>query len=56
VGTLGLPGPPAAIAAGPSLPLLTIAEGGLWRAVSSDDRWTPVVDTRPGASAPAYPG
>lgn len=56
VGTAGLPGPPTAIAAGPSLPLLTIAEGGLWRAVSSDDSWTPVVDTRPGASAPAYPG
>ncbi|HEY6747580.1 MAG TPA: LpqB family beta-propeller domain-containing protein [Mycobacteriales bacterium] len=58
VGTAGLPGPPAAIAAGPSLPLLTIAEGGLWRAVSTDDSWTIVTDdrARSGASAPVYPG
>lgn len=56
VGTAGLPGPPAAVAAGPSLPLLTVAEGGLWRAVSSDDSWTRVPDVRAGASAPVYPG
>lgn len=55
VATAGLPGPPAAVAAGPSLPLLTIAEGGLW-AVSSDDSWKKVPDARAGASAPVYPG
>ena len=56
VSTAGLPGPPAAIAAAPSLPLLTIAEGGLWRAVSFDDSWKKVPDARAGVSAPVYPG
>jgi hypothetical protein len=58
VGTAGLPGPPTAIAAGPSLPLLTIAEGGLWQAVSSNEAWTVVAEarSRTGASAPVYPG
>jgi hypothetical protein len=51
-----LPGPPTAIAAAPSLPLLTIAAGQLWRAVSPDDPWTRVAGTRAGASAPVYPG
>ncbi len=56
VGIAGLPGPPSAIAAGPSLPLLTIAAGGLWRALSPDDPWTRVPDTRAAESAPVYPG
>lgn len=56
IGTAGLPGPPTAIAAAPSLPLLTIAAGGLWRAVSTDNPWTRVPDIRPGVVAPVYPG
>ena len=56
LGAAGLPGPPTAIAAAPSLPLLTVAAGGLWRAVSPDDPWTRVADTRAGVSAPGYPG
>ena len=56
VNTAGLPGPPAAVAAGPSLPLLTVAEGGLWRAASSADSWTRVPEARTDASAPVYPG
>jgi hypothetical protein len=56
VGTAGLTGPPAAIAAGPSLPLLTIAAGGLWRALSPDDTWSRVPETGTAESAPVYPG
>jgi hypothetical protein len=56
VGTAGLPGPPSAIAAGPSLPLLTIAAGGLWRALSPNDTWSRVPDSRSAESAPVYPG
>jgi Lipoprotein LpqB beta-propeller domain/Sporulation and spore germination len=56
VSRTALPGPPSAIAAAPSLPLLTIAEGGLWRAGSSDDSWSRVANAGPGASAPVYPG
>jgi Lipoprotein LpqB beta-propeller domain/Sporulation and spore germination len=56
IGTAGLPGPPTAIAAGPSLPLLTIAAGGLWRAFSPDATWTRVPGTGAGATAPVYPG
>ena len=51
-----LPGPPSAIAAGPSLPLMTIAEGELWRAASSADDWTRVASAGVDASAPVYPG
>jgi hypothetical protein len=54
--TTGLPGPPDAIAAGPSLPLLTIAADGLWRTPTTDDAWTRAVEKRTGESAPAYPG
>ncbi|HST64208.1 MAG TPA: LpqB family beta-propeller domain-containing protein [Mycobacteriales bacterium] len=57
ISTAKLPGPPTAIAAAPSLPLLTVAAGGLWRMVSPDDPWTRVAaDTRSGVSAPGYPG
>ena len=56
VSTAGLPGPPAAIAAAPALPLLTVAAGALWRTLVTDESWTRV-GRRPGAdSAPAYPG
>jgi hypothetical protein len=56
VATTGLPGPPTAVAAGPSLPLLTIAAGGLWRTPAIGEAWTKVADKRSGESAPAYPG
>jgi hypothetical protein len=56
VATTGLPGPPTAVAAGPSLPLLTVAAGGLWRTPAIDEAWTKVADKRSGESAPAYPG
>jgi hypothetical protein len=56
ISTSGLPGPPAAVAAAPSLPLLAIAAGSLWRTPTAGEAWTKVVD-RPGTeSAPAYPG
>lgn len=54
--TQGLPGPPAAVAAAPTLPLLTVAAGAVWRTPATDERWTRV-SRRPGAeSAPTYPG
>lgn len=54
VATSGLPGPPTAIAAAPTLPLLAVAAGALWRTPSTDEGWTRVI-AKP-ASAPAYPG
>jgi WD40 repeat protein len=54
--TTGLPGPPSAIAAGPSLPLLTIAADGLWRTPTAEDTWTKVSENRAEESAPVYPG
>ena len=54
--TAGLPGPPTAVAAGPSLPLLTIAAGGLWRTPAIGEPWTKVADRRADELAPAYPG
>jgi Lipoprotein LpqB beta-propeller domain/Sporulation and spore germination len=54
VSTTGLPGPPRAIAAGPTL--LTIAAGTLWRTPVASESWTRVEDRRGGESAPAYPG
>ena len=54
VSTSGLPGPPAAVAAGPTL--LTIAAGTLWRTPVASESWTKVEDRRGGESAPAYPG
>ena len=57
VDTADLPGPPMAVAAGPSLPLLTVAAGALWRTPSSTDgAWTRVTEKGSGESAPAYPG
>jgi hypothetical protein len=54
VSTAGLPGPPTAVAAGPTL--LTIAAGTLWRTPVASESWTRVEDRRGGESAPAYPG
>jgi len=54
VSTTGLPGPPTAVAAGPTL--LTIAAGALWRTPVASESWTKVEDRRGGESAPAYPG
>jgi hypothetical protein len=54
VSTTGLPGPPTAVAAGPTL--LTIAAGTLWRTPVASESWTRVEDRRGGESAPAYPG
>jgi hypothetical protein len=56
VATAGLPGPPTAVAAGPSLPLLTIAAGGLWRTPAIGEAWTKVAERRVDELAPAYPG
>jgi Lipoprotein LpqB beta-propeller domain/Sporulation and spore germination len=55
VPTARLPGPPTAIAAGPSLPLLTIAAGTLWQTPVPSQGWSKAAD-RSGESAPAYPG
>lgn len=55
----GLPGPLAAAAAGPSLPLLAVSAGGLWRSLGLGETWSRATreptDSAP-ASAPAYPG
>jgi hypothetical protein len=49
-----LPGPPTAVAAGPTL--LTLAAGTLWRTPAAGESWTKVEDRSGGESAPAYPG
>ncbi len=52
-----LPGPPAAVAAASTLPLLTVAAGTLWQtAPAVDDSWTPFSSRAGADSAPAYPG
>jgi hypothetical protein len=56
VATTGLPGPPTAVAAAPTLPLLTIAAGGLWRTPAISEPWTKVDDRAGGEASPAYPG
>jgi hypothetical protein len=56
VSTAGLPGPPAAVAAAPSLPLLTVAAGSLWRTPATDESWTRLSLREGTDSAPAYPG
>jgi hypothetical protein len=58
VATRGLTGPPVAVAAGPVLPLLTIAAGNIWQAASTtDETWKRVTEQGGGGdSAPAYPG
>jgi hypothetical protein len=55
VATTGLPAPPTAVAAGPALPLLTIAAGTLWRTPATDQAWSQVTE-QGGASSPTYPG
>jgi hypothetical protein len=50
----GLPGPPTAIAAGPTL--LTIAAETLWRTPVASESWTKVEDRSGRESSPAYPG
>lgn len=54
VATSGLPGPPSAIAAAPTLPLLTVAGGTLWRTPTAGENWIRV-GPEP-AAAPSYPG
>ena len=56
VSTSGLPGPPSAVAAAPSLPMLTVAAGTVWRTLASDEPWTRVSRDGGAGSAPAYPG
>ena len=57
VPTSGLPGPPAATAAAPNLPLLTVAAGTIWQTPGGTELWTRVVrEPVVGDSAPAYPG
>ena len=56
VNIAGLPGPPAAVAAAPALPLLTIAADTLCRTPATDESWTPVSRRAGADSAPAYPG
>ena len=51
-----LPGPPAAVAAASTLPLLTVAAGTLWRTPAVDESWSPVSRRGGVHSAPAYPG
>jgi hypothetical protein len=56
VPTTGLPGPPTAVAAGPTQPLLTIAAGSLWQTPVASEAWSKVEDHAGAESAPAYPG
>jgi len=51
-----LPGPPAAVAAASTLPLLTVAAGTLWSTLAVDESWSPVSSKGGAHSAPAYPG
>ncbi|HVQ92874.1 MAG TPA: LpqB family beta-propeller domain-containing protein [Mycobacteriales bacterium] len=57
VTTSGLPGPPSTLAAAPKMPMLAVAENGVWRLRDPQDAWTSV--EREGNlldSAPSYPG
>jgi hypothetical protein len=56
VATSGLPGPPTAVAAAPSLPLLTVANDSIWQAPTPDEAWTRATSGPGGDLAPAYPG
>jgi hypothetical protein len=51
-----LPGPPTAVAAASTLPLLTVAAGSLWRTPGIDESWSPVSSRGGADAAPAYPG
>lgn len=55
VGRDKLPAPPTAVAAGPALPLLTVAASDLWRTTAIGEPWSQVTE-KGGESAPAYPG
>ena len=56
VRTSGLPAPPTAVAAGPNLPLLTVAASSLWSTPTKDGTWTRALEKGVGDSAPTYPG
>lgn len=56
VTTTGLPKPPTAVAAGPAVPLLTIAAGTLWRTPATDEAWARATEQEGPDSAPTYPG
>ena len=51
-----LPGPPEAVAAAATLPLVTVAAGAIWRTPAIDDNWSPLGGRSGADSAPAYPG
>jgi hypothetical protein len=56
VTTSGLPGPPSTLAAAPTMPVLAVAENGIWRLRDPQGSWTSV--QRGGNlpdSAPVYP-
>lgn len=57
VTTSGLPGPPSTLAAAPKMPVLAVAENGIWRLRDPQDVWTSVErEGNLADSAPAYPG
>jgi hypothetical protein len=57
VTTSGLPGPPSTLAAAPKMPVLAVAENGIWRLRDPQDVWTSVQrEGNLADSAPAYPG
>ena len=57
VTTSGLPGPPSTLAAAPKMPMLAVAENGIWRLRDPQDAWTSVQrEGNLADSAPAYPG
>jgi hypothetical protein len=56
VATAGLPAPPTAVAAGPSLPLLTVASGTLWSTPATDETWSRATVRDGVVSQPTYPG
>jgi hypothetical protein len=52
----GLPTPPTAVAAGPSLPLLTVAASRLWRTPATGESWSRASENDAVVSQPTYPG
>jgi hypothetical protein len=58
VTTSGLPGPPSAVAASGDLPILAVAEGGVWELAGvTDTDWSSVARSGGQAgTAPTYPG
>ena len=55
ISATGLPAPPTAVAAGPAVPLLTVAASTLWSTPAFDQPWSAAPDGG-AASAPTYPG